>query len=243
MIPKIIHYCWFSGEKKPISIQRCIDSWHKIMPDYEIKCWDGKSFDFNSVPFVKDAMAAKKYAFAADYVRLFALYTEGGVYLDSDVLVKKTIDPFLADEFFCGTEAFWANNELHYRMEPAIMGAIKGHPFVEKCMTFYHNNAFSLEKTVKEFVMPKVISQFAEELGYIYENRKQEMAGITVYPTSVFSNTLHLDTSNPEAIYAIHQNAGSWIDYTDRGWLFRFCRKCDMMKLYHWIEKLHTKSS
>ena len=164
-------------------------------------------------------------------------------YLDSDVLVKKPIDPFLADEFFCGTEAFWANNELHYRMEPAIMGAIKGHPFVEKCMTFYHNNVFSLEKTVKEFVMPKVISQFAEELGYIYENREQKMAGITVYPTSVFSNTLHLDTSNPEAIYAIHQNAGSWIDYSDRGWFFRFCRKCDMMKLYHWIEKLHTKKS
>lgn len=238
MIPKIIHYCWFSGEKKPRSIRRCIDSWKKFMPDYEIKCWDGNSFDFNSVLFVKEAMSAKKYAFAADYVRLYALYTEGGIYLDSDVLVKKSFEPFLNNYFFCGTEAYWADETLHYRMEAAIMGAQIRHPFIERCMSNYHDRSFNLERDTKDFVMPSVISKLAEEQGYQYENKKQQLGNITIYPTTVFTNTLYQDTSIPDSIYAIHQNAGSWIDYSNRGWLFRFCKKHDKLNLYHRIEQI-----
>ena len=237
MIPKTIHYCWFSGDKKPKTIQTCIDSWKKIMPDYAIKCWDDRSFDFDSVPFVRDAINAKKYAFAADYIRLYALYTEGGIYMDSDVLVKKAFDPFLSNEFFSGTEAFLINDDVHYRMEAAIMGAQKGHPFIKKCMSFYKENNFDLERLSKDFVMPAVISKYAEEYGYKYENRQQQLEGITIYPTSVFTNTLHKDTTNVNNLYAIHQNAGSWIDYSDRGRLFHFCRRNDKMGLYRFIEK------
>ena len=237
MIPQIIHYCWFSGDKKPKSIQRCIDSWKRVMPDYQIKCWDNSSFDFDSVPFVRDALAAKKYAFAADYVRLYALYSEGGIYLDSDVLVKKSFDPFLLNDFFCGTEAFLVNDDIHYRMEAAIMGAQKGHPFIKRCMSFYNENTFDLKRLSKDFVMPAVISRYAEEFGYKHENRQQQLEGITIYPTSFFTNTLHQDTTDPDNIYAIHQNAGSWIDYSNRGWFFRFCKKHDLMGLYRFIEK------
>lgn len=238
MIPKTIHYCWFSGDKKPKSIQHCIDSWAKIMPDYTIKCWDNSSFDFDSVPFAHDAIAAKKYAFAADYIRLYALYTEGGIYMDSDVLVKKSFDTFLSNDFFCGTEAFLINDDIHYRMEAAIMGAQKGHPFIKRCMSFYNENTFDINRLSKDFVMPAVISRYAEEFDYKYENRQQQLEGITVYPTSVFTNTLHQDASNVNDLYAIHQNAGSWIDYSDRGWLFHFCRKNDLMSLYHFVEKI-----
>lgn len=237
MIPKVIHYCWFSGERKPRSIQKCIDSWSRVMPDYTIKCWDHNSFDFNSVPFVRDAMAAKKYAFAADYVRLYALMTEGGIYLDSDVVVKKPFDAFLDNEFFCGTEAYMNDDKVHYRMEAAIMGAIQNHPLLKECLSFYHHNSFSAERLSKDFVMPAVISSHAERYGYRHENEEQHLPGITVYPTSVFTNTLHPDTTNPDTIYAIHQNAGSWIDYPDRGPLFRFCRKHDLMGFYRRIEK------
>ncbi len=238
MIPKTIHYCWFSGERKPHSIQRCIDSWAKVMPDYTIKCWDNNSFDFDSVPFVHDAMSAKKYAFAADYVRLYALYHEGGIYLDSDVLVKRPFDSFLSNDFFCGTEAFLVNNKVQYRMEAAIMGATPNHAFLKKCMSFYHDNAFNLDRLSKDFVMPVVISKYADEYGYIYENQKQELDGLTIYPTNVFTNTLHQDVSNPDGIYAIHQNAGSWIDYSNRGWLFRFCKKHDLLNLYRRFERI-----
>ncbi|MBO7489147.1 MAG: mannosyltransferase [Bacteroidales bacterium] len=238
MIPKIIHYCWFSGDNKPKTIQTCIDSWARVMPNYTIKCWDDNSFDFDSVPFVREAMAAKKYAFAADYVRLYALMTEGGIYLDSDVLVKRPFDTFLSNDFFCGTEAYYIDNELHYRMEAAIMGSTKDHPFIKKCLSFYHNKEFSVEKAGKEYVMPKVISEYAQYYGYIYENIPQKLDRMTIYPTSVFTNTLHQDTSNVNELYAIHQNAGSWIDHSDRGWLFRICKKYDYMSFYHWLEQL-----
>lgn len=79
MIPKVIHYCWFSGEKPNRFIRNCIKTWQKVMPDYKIRVWDANSFDFDSVPFVRDAFKAKKWAFVADYVRIYALYTEGGV--------------------------------------------------------------------------------------------------------------------------------------------------------------------
>lgn len=240
MIPKIIHYCWFSGDKKPKTIQTCIDSWARVMPDYTVKCWDKDSFSFDDIPFVRDAMTAKKYAFAADYVRLYALYTEGGIYLDSDVLVKKPFDTFLNNEFFCGTEAFLVGNEVNFRMEAAIMGAIKGHPFIKKCMSFYHENTFSLERLSKDLVMPAVISHYAEEYGYQYKNNKQQMDDLTIYPTSVFTNTLHPDTSNTDGLYAIHQNVGSWIDYSERGWLFRFCRKYNLLDFYHRLERLRN---
>lgn len=238
MIPKTIHYCWFSGEKKPALIQCCIDSWSKVMPDYTIKCWDGNSFEFDSVPFVRDAMAAKKYAFAADYVRLYALFSEGGIYLDSDVLVRKPFDCFLADLLFCGTEAYWKKEELLYRMEPAIMGAEKGHPFIKQCMSIYEERDFTLKRGELDIVMPAVISEYAVQLGYRYKNEKQFFNDITVYPTDVFANTLNKDIEIGDSVYAIHQNAGSWIDYSDRGWLFHFCRKHHLMSLYHSFERI-----
>lgn len=236
MIPKTIHYCWFSNDKKPRSIRQCIDSWRRIMPDYKIKCWDGNSFDFDSVPFVRDAMAAKKYAFAADYVRLYALCNEGGIYLDSDVLVKKPFDIFLSDHYFCGTEAYMDEETLCYRMETAIMGSEKGHPFVKQCLDIYETREFTLKRDKMDIVMPSVISHYAEPLGYRFVNEKQLFGDITVYPTSVFTNNLSLVEG--DTVYAIHQNAGSWIDYSDRGWLFRFCTKHHLMPLYHQLEKI-----
>lgn len=211
------------------------------MPDYKIKCWDGNSFDFNSVPFVKEAMEAKKYAFAADYVRLYALYTEGGIYLDSDVLVKRPFDIFLNDDFFCGTEAFHVDETIKYRMEAAIMGAVKGNAFVNKCLEYYRQSNFVFDRTTTDIVMPAIISNLAQKLGYLKINQEQHcQLGITVYPTTVFTNTLCPNQSTADH-YAIHQNAGSWIDYNNRGLLFRFCRKHDLMNIYHWIEKKRTR--
>ncbi|MEO6532845.1 MAG: glycosyltransferase, partial [Pseudolysinimonas sp.] len=104
MIPKKIHYCWLSGDPKPPEIQECIDSWQKVMPDYELICWDMDRFDVDSVPFVREAVSVRKWAFAADYIRLFAVQSEGGIYLDSDVLVKQRFDDYLAYDFFSSVE-------------------------------------------------------------------------------------------------------------------------------------------
>jgi len=238
MIPKTIHYCWFSGEEKPRTIQRCIDSWKKIMPDYTIKCWDANSFDFDSVPYVKQAMELKRYASASDYVRLYALFTEGGIYLDSDVLVQKPFDSFLSNDFFCGTETYGSKENRLYRLEAAILGAQKENPFVRDCMSFYKENNFSLEREGKDIVMPVVISKVAEKYGYRYDNALQTMNGITVYPTSVFSNMFLPEPSVWKNNYAIHQNFGSWFDFSNRGVFFRFCKRFDLMKLYYRIENM-----
>ena len=96
-IPKIIHYCWLSGEDKPPFIQKCISSWKKVMPDYEIWCWDTKRFDIHSVKFVEEAYNVKKWAFAADYIRLYALYNYGGIYLENGTYDQSIICHIIAN--------------------------------------------------------------------------------------------------------------------------------------------------
>lgn len=100
MIPKKIHYCWLSDEKMPSRIKMCLKSWKDIMPDFELILWDKNRFDIESVFFVEEACKMEKWAFASDYIRAYALYTEGGIYLDSDVFVKKKFEQFLDYDFF-----------------------------------------------------------------------------------------------------------------------------------------------
>ena len=101
---KIIHYCWFGG--KPLSkvAKKCIKSWKKYLPDYEIKQWDETNFDINICSFVKEAYEKKKWAFVSDYARIYALYKEGGIYLDTDMKVLKDVSNIASKEMFMGFE-------------------------------------------------------------------------------------------------------------------------------------------
>ena len=105
MIPKIIHYCWLSGDPFPDLINKCIDSWHNILSDYEFMLWDTRKIDVNSNLWLKQAYENKKYAFAADYIRFFALYHYGGIYLDADVEVLKDFKSLLIEKQLLGEEA------------------------------------------------------------------------------------------------------------------------------------------
>lgn len=123
MIPKIIHYCWFGGSPKNEKIRFCMESWKKVLPDYEIREWSEKDlFRFSDNRYVRQAYEAKKWAFVSDVFRLFALYKEGGIYLDTDVEVRKTFSPLLEGDFFIGSEK-------HGRFESigtAVIGAAAG---------------------------------------------------------------------------------------------------------------------
>ena len=127
MIPKIIHLCWLSGNEYPPLIKKCVESICSKLPDYEIKIWTKENFDIDSVLWVKQAFEAKKYAFAADYIRFWSLYNYGGIYLDSDVEVLKSFDDFLGCRSFTGFE--YLNIP-----EAAVVGAEKGTEWIKNCL-------------------------------------------------------------------------------------------------------------
>lgn len=162
MIPKKIHFCWLSGDSFPPLIEYCIKTWEKVLPDYEIILWDTKRFDVNSVDWVKEAFEAKKYAFAADYIRLHAVYTEGGIYLDSDVEVLKSFNDLLSQKTFIGFEAATGS------IEAAIFGAEPGTEWLKRAMKFYEGKHFSIDENQKvdlNLIAPVI---FKEALAEVY---------------------------------------------------------------------------
>ena len=167
MIPKKIHYCWLSGEKIPSRIKMCLKSWKEIMPEFELILWDRNRFDIKSVIFVEEACKMKKWAFASDYIRAYALYTEGGIYLDSDVFVKKKFDQFLDYDFFTsvrfnssvirdrntlgllnddGSSRIPFTRKPGFGIQAAVLGSIKGYPYLAECLEYYSDKHFIIDE-------------------------------------------------------------------------------------------------
>lgn len=138
-IPRRIHYCWFGNKPKSKLIMKCITSWKKFCPDYEIVEWNETNFDLTVNDYVKEAYEEKKYAFVSDYARLWAVYHEGGIYLDTDVELIKGLDDFLQYEAFFASE----NNVL---ISTGLgFGAVKNNEIVKAMMDDYENIHFRLE--------------------------------------------------------------------------------------------------
>jgi hypothetical protein len=137
MIPKIIHYCWLSGDTIPPDYARCMKTWKQKLSGYEFMLWDTKRFDIESVLWVKQAFEIKLYATASDYIRHYALYTHGGIYLDMDMEVVKPFDELLNADIILAYE-----NHISKRIEAGCLGAIKEHPYIKKCMEYYEKSNF-----------------------------------------------------------------------------------------------------
>ena len=135
MIPKKIHYCWFGRGQMPESAKYYINSWKKELPDYELKLWNEDTFDINSNCYVKEAYESKKFAFVTDYVRLYALYTEGGIYMDTDVEVLRNLDIFLCHKAFSGFESL-------NQVPTGIMGSEKGLSIIKELLDYYNDKHF-----------------------------------------------------------------------------------------------------
>ncbi|MDR3227451.1 MAG: polysaccharide biosynthesis protein [Prevotellaceae bacterium] len=223
-IPKKIHWCWLSGEPLPKNLQKCVNSWQRIMPDYEIILWDKQRFDIHSVKFVEDACAARKWAFAADYIRVYALYTEGGIYLDSDVKVFRRFDKFLHNAAFSSIEHHvgvkaWTNSEKYgssyNAIQAAVIGAEKNHNWIKMCMEHYHKTTFSLREdgSVNVDTSPDIFAHYAHiNYGFKYDehyNKMQKLEdGIVIYPQKVFASAFSGATLNS---YALHLCNKSWL--------------------------------
>lgn len=214
-IPKVIHYCWFSDEntgKFPELIQKCIDSWGKKLPDYRIKCWNTENFDVNICQYTREAFQKKKYAFVSDYVRLYALYYEGGIYLDSDIEVLKTFDNFLDNLAFTGFENSHA-------IATCVLGSVKGNPLFKKFMDDYADRPFILSNGEYDLTPnPIPITNICQKEGLELNGKWQKLKEITVYPKEFFcpydKATEQLDVT--ENTYAIHYFSGSWISEEKR---------------------------
>lgn len=210
MIPKIIHYVWLSGDPFPEKIQKCIDSWKKYLPDYEIKQWNTENFDIESIPWVKQAYDNKKYAFATDYIRFYALYNEGGIYLDSDVEILKPIDRFLDTNFFFGYEYTGLP-------EAAVIGAVSGTEWLKRCYEWYLDKNLYVNGNFEGIVCPMVM-RHGFELAYpefhLIDNEKvNRCGGGRIYPYFCFSpkNGFNGEIKFHKYTYCIHHFNSAWL--------------------------------
>lgn len=238
MIPKTIHCVWLSGDKKPEIYQKCLDSWHNIMPEYEIKEWS-----MNNLPqevlnhsFVASAIQAKKWAYATDYIRLWALYNYGGIYMDLDVMVYKSFDVFLKYRAFSCIELnpYYLYKTLHKKeiiglgIEAAVLGCEKKHEWINDIMEYYKDKIFINDpKYYTDFIMPRILTRVSKEkYGFkmvpTYQILEQD---IHIFSCDVFSsiynwNTIRtvdyfpteIDLGESPTRYAYHICAHSWYE-------------------------------
>lgn len=208
MIPKIIHYCWFGGKKNKL-VQKCINTWRLHLPDYEIIEWNDSNFDVSISNFTEKAYEYKKYAYVSDYVRLWALYNFGGIYLDADVEVIRNLDCFLIHRFFTGFESLFSS-------VTGIIGAEKGHPFLEEALRWYDSSDFIVDKMEPN---TKVLTKLMIKRGVVLNGEYQILNDdMHIYPQDYFcpydivKNKLEI-TDNT---YTIHYFQGSWLSPKDK---------------------------
>lgn len=180
MIPKIIHYCWFGGKKKPAVVQDCIKSWKKHLPDYEIIEWNEKNVDL-SHPFLSKAYLDKKWAFVADFVRLEKLIEIGGVYLDTDMFLLKSLTELMQTPAFIGLES-------ERYVSCGIIGAIPNHSYILKCYSFYDRLHLYDDFTYDSIIIPKIITKIYRERYHqnSYSLSPNIHEDLIVYPVEYF---------------------------------------------------------
>lgn len=213
-IPKIIHYCWFGGNPLPEEAKQYIQSWEKYCPDYQIIEWNEKNFDLDVVPYVKEAHKEKKWAFISDYVRLYALNLMGGVYMDTDVEVLKSLDSFLNDEGFSGFEREDA-------ILTGIMAAEKNNPFINELLHEYDNLHFRrADGTLDLTTNVTRITNCALKHGLKLNNCEQDFWHFTVYPKDYFCPKDYMTGQIllTENTYTIHHFSGTWQSTRQKKW-------------------------
>lgn len=207
-IPKKIHYCWFGGNPLPESALKCIESWKKYCPDYEIIEWNESNFDVNQNNYVREAYESKKYAFVTDYVRLYVLNNYGGIYMDTDVEVLKSLDRFLNNKAFSGFETSCT-------IPTGIMGAEKESSWISYLLNYYDNSHFILEDGSMNFTTNvQTITNMTKE------KYKVDLVGnlldikdvVAIYPKEYFCPKEY-ETGKikiTENTYTIHHFNASW---------------------------------
>lgn len=212
MIPKVIHYIWFSDEPYPPLVQKCMDSWRKYLPDYEIKHWNCDNFNVYMNSWCSQAYEARKYAFVADYARLWILYNYGGIYLDSDVEITKSFNDLLDNHAFLG---FFTRSDS---LEAETIGSEPKQEMIGKLLQYYDGRNFKRDDgTYDVKILPEIIfEQFIKE-GMSKEKIEQYVHDLHVYPPGyflmsddLFYLTYEEGTKYLSKAYSLHYGTGSW---------------------------------
>lgn len=224
MIPKIIHYCWFGGKEKPKCVMKMINTWKKYCPDYEIKEWNESNFDININRYCKEAYEANKWAFVSDVARLFALYSEGGIYMDTDVEVIQSLDKLLNNNVFIGFEGTkWIGTN--------IIGAEKKNQFIKEFLNIYINAKFRNNdgSFCTNTNVERVTRLLKENYNLKLNGDEQILNGIHIYPTKYFCPFDYINgkLKISRDTYSIHWYSQSWIK--------RRLFKRKILQLYHRI--------
>lgn len=213
-IPKIIHYCWLSGDPYPEKIEKCMASWKEKLPDYKFILWDTKKFNVNICDYTREAFEAKKYAFVCDYVRLYALYNYGGIYMDTDIEVLKPIDDLL------DCEAFTCISSDPTSLQAVFMGARQGHPWIKEIMDSYEGRHFIMEDGSLDMTPIMCVGEVTQKLYHFQTDGKQQDLedGVRLYPHEV-DGAYNFETGElniNDNSYVIHWCAAGWWDEGQR---------------------------
>lgn len=238
MIPKIIHYCWFGRKPLPELAIKCIASWKKFFPDYEIKEWNEDNFDVNQIPYTKQAYKCKKYAFVSDFARFWILYNYGGIYFDTDVEVIKPMDDIIAQAPYMGVEIdlnLSDKNSISNSVNPGLgIAAPKAHYFYKKMIDLYEGLSFDMTKkdyalkTVTQYTSEMLLSMgWKPEIGVI-----TKVGDITIFPKFYFNpfSWKNYRIEGTDVAYSIHHYASSWLTPKQR-WI----NKNKYISLFFWL--------
>ncbi|MBR6261907.1 MAG: glycosyl transferase [Prevotella sp.] len=225
---KTIHYCWFGRNPLPASAKKCIESWRRHFPGYEVREWNEDNFDVNIIPYTRDAYAAGKYAFVSDYARFWILYHHGGLYFDTDVEVIRPMYDLIANGSFMGFEK---DDVKHAEKAPVIapglgLYAELGNSVYAEILSHFEQMSFYLpDGTFNSYTMIPMVTELFQEKGLVLRDEQQTVAGITIYPNDYFNpfddiTGVLRKTPNTRSI---HWYAKSWID-NNKPWLVHFKR-------------------
>jgi len=210
MIPKIIHSVWVGTGKKPKLIKKCEKSWRKLCANYEFIEWSETNFDIEKAPlFVKEAYKMKKWAFVSDYIRLWALYNHGGIYLDSDMELLKNLDDLLDNKSFSGFED-------DYSIQSSIIGSEKNNTLIKELLEYYNDKKFIKENGLNTTTNVQIISQILSQKGLIRNNKEQLINNnLRIYPSSYFcpKNFKTGEILIKDNSYGIHHFNMSWLSF------------------------------
>lgn len=213
MIPKIIHYCWFGGKPLPKSAKKCIESWKKFLPDYEIKEWNESNFNINIIPYTSEAYRVAKYAFVSDYARFWILYKYGGIYFDTDVEVLRNMNDIIIRGPFMARED---RGEKYPEVATGLVVACEPRDkVILEIIKRYNLSKFVNDKNDRNIVnVVEIVSSLFINKGLTKNNKVQKISNFFIYPREYFcpmdSRTgIVKMTKNT---YAIHWYAGSWLN-------------------------------